>query len=348
MSVSVCGNNQVTRHRYPFQHCTTTQSPTCTTPNHTFTTNEQACFPQKTFWRSPSPKNHTEEASLHIQRNFHKQLFDSLTDTLVERSVLFSQSTSHTGAHLMQPSSGAYEAEDRCIRVSVARILMMPHPAASSAADVVQSCPNKSAAGMICNKPVDLQQHHCYGCRYEGGVDRRHDVLLTSYTHTVAPRYSLNRKYLLSLVVNGQREHARMDLVFNLNGSVTFLDVSIVAHLSCNPSQLRKPNLTDTHASTSSISYSRPQADRGHTPENSSAILCEMLRTPRMPSGTHGQLSKVCSAVPSPNNNSQLPLRDLSRSLPFPVLLVQALVMTHVGTVQTERTQRFQSEAHIA
>ena len=274
-------------------------------------------FPLRTFWRSPSPKNHTEEASLHIQRNFHKQLFDSLTDTLVERSVLFSQSTSHTGAHLMQPSSGAYEAEDRCIRVSVARILMMPHPAASSAADVVQSCPNKSAAGMICNTPVDLQQHHCYGCRYEGGVDRRHDVLLTSYTHTVAPRYSLNRKYLLSLsrVVNGQREHARMDLVFNLNGSVTFLDVSIVAHLSCNPSQLRKPKF-DRYPRINLVHFILETTGRPgpHARKFISNLMRGAENTRAMPSGTHGQLSKVCSAVPSPNNNSQLPLRDLSRS----------------------------------
>ena len=51
-----------------------------------------------------------------IQRNLHKQLFYSLTDTPDERSVLLSQSTSHTGAHLMQPSSEAYEAEDRCFR----------------------------------------------------------------------------------------------------------------------------------------------------------------------------------------------------------------------------------------
>ena len=40
----------------------------------------------------------------------------------------------------------------------------------------------------------------------------------------------------LTRVVNGQTEHARMDLVFNLNGSVTYLDVSIVAPFSCNPS----------------------------------------------------------------------------------------------------------------
>ena len=83
------------------------------------------------------------------------------------QAILLSQSTSHTGAHLMQPSSEAYEAEDRCFRV-------LPHPAAPNAADVVQFCPNKSAAGVICNKPVDPQQHHCYGCRYGGGVDRRH------------------------------------------------------------------------------------------------------------------------------------------------------------------------------
>ena len=65
-----------------------------------------------------------------IQGNLHKQLLESLTDTLVERSVLLSQPTSHTGAHLMQPSSEAYEAEDRCFRVAVARRLMLPRPAA--------------------------------------------------------------------------------------------------------------------------------------------------------------------------------------------------------------------------
>ena len=78
-----------------------------------------------------------------IQRNIHKQLNNILTDTPTEQAILLSQSTSHTGAHLMQPSSEAYEAEDRCFRVSVARRLMLPHPAAPNAADVVQFCPNK-------------------------------------------------------------------------------------------------------------------------------------------------------------------------------------------------------------
>ena len=62
-------------------------------------------------------KNTQKKQVSTIQRNLHKQLLESLTDTPVERSVLLSQSTSHTGAHLMQASSEAYEAEDRCFRV---------------------------------------------------------------------------------------------------------------------------------------------------------------------------------------------------------------------------------------
>ena len=42
----------------------------------------------------------------------------------------------------------------------------------------------------------------------------------------------------LTRIVNGQREHARMDLVFNLNGSATYLDISILAPFSCTPSLL--------------------------------------------------------------------------------------------------------------
>ena len=93
---------------------------------------------------------------------------------------------------------------------------------------------------MICNKPVDPQQHHCYGCRYGGGVDRRHaavgrclaDVI---QSHSRVKVFIEQEVSALTHVVNGQTEHARMDLVFNLDGSVTFLDVYI-APFSCNPS----------------------------------------------------------------------------------------------------------------
>ena len=176
-----------------------------------------------------------------IQRNIHKQFYNSLTDTPTEQAILLSQSTSHTGAHLMQPSSEAYEIEDRCFRVSVARRLMLPHPAAANPADVVQFCPNKSAAGVICNKPLDPKQHHCYGCRYGGGVDRRHAALARCladiiHSHSGVKVFIEQEVPALTRVVNGQTEHARMDLVFNLNGSITYLDVSIVAPFSCNPS----------------------------------------------------------------------------------------------------------------
>ena len=142
----------------------------------------------------------------------------------------------------MQPSSEAYEVEDRCFRVSVARRLMLPHPAVADPADVVQFCPNKSAAGVICNKPLDPKQHHCYGCRYGGGVDRRHAALARCLadviqSHSGVKVFIEQEVPALTRVVNGQTEHARMDLVFTLiNGSVTYLDVSIVAPFSCSPS----------------------------------------------------------------------------------------------------------------
>ena len=176
-----------------------------------------------------------------IQRNIHKQLYNSLTDTPTEHAILLSQSTSHNGAHLMQPSSESYEVEDRCFRVSVARRLMLPHPAVADPADVVQFCPNKSAAGVICNKSLDPKQHHCCGCRYGGGVDRRHAALARCFadviqSHSGVKVFLEQEVPALTRVVNGQTEHARMDLVFNLNGSVTYLDVSSVAPFSCSPS----------------------------------------------------------------------------------------------------------------
>ena len=56
----------------------------------------------------------------------------------------------------------------------------------------------------------------------------------------------------LTRVVNGQTEHARVDLVFDLHGSITYLDVSIVAPFSCNPSLVSaastEPGLTAKRA----------------------------------------------------------------------------------------------------
>ena len=223
--------------------------------------------------------------------------------TPTEQAILHSQSTSHTSAHLMQPSSEAYEAEDRCFRVSVARRLMLPRPAAANPADVEQFCPNNSAAGVICNKPLDPKQHHCYGCRYGGGVDRRHaavgrclaDVI---QSHSGVKVFIEQEVPALTRVVNGQTEHAQMDLVFNLYGSVTYLDVSIVAPFSCSPSLVSaantKPRLmakesgeeqnsTGIHTSTSFLSSLRPQVGLSHRPGNSLATSCEVPTTRHSP-----------------------------------------------------------------
>ena len=64
------GHHSVPRHRHPFQHCTTTPSPTCSTSNRTLTTDEQASLPPQTTWLSPSPKSHTKEARHHNPTTF--------------------------------------------------------------------------------------------------------------------------------------------------------------------------------------------------------------------------------------------------------------------------------------
>ena len=109
---------------------------------------------------------------------------------------------------------------------------MLPHSATPNATDVVQSCPNKKVQqASSATDVVDTQQHHCYGCRY-GGVDRRRAAVARCladviHSHGGTKVFIEEEVPALTRVVNGQREHARMDLVFNLNGSVTYLDVSI-------------------------------------------------------------------------------------------------------------------------
>ena len=88
---------------------------------------------------------------------------------------------------------------------------------------------------------MDPTQHHCYGCRQGGGVHCRH-AAVGRYLADVIQSHSGFKVFIeqevlaLTHVVNGRTEHARVDLVFNLNGSVTYVDVSIVAPFSCNPS----------------------------------------------------------------------------------------------------------------
>ena len=166
----------------------------------------------------------------------------------------------------MQPISEAYEAEERCFHVAGARILMLPHLAATSCCRCGSILPQQKRSVLICSKPVDQRQHHCDGCKYGGGVDRRHAAVARCLADVIHSHSCTN-----SHPRREQWKHARMDLVFHLNGSVTNLDVSIVAPFSCNPSLvaaastrpghmargLRRPNLTDIHTATVSLSSLR-------------------------------------------------------------------------------------------
>ena len=135
-----------------------------------------------------------------IQRNIHKQFYNSLTDTPTEQAILLSQSTSHTGAHLMQPSSEAYEVEDRCFRVSVARRLMLPHPAVTLPADVVLFCPTKVRQVSFATNLSILNSIIVMAVVMEEVliVDMQHwrDALRISFNRTAEPKYLLNKKYL--------------------------------------------------------------------------------------------------------------------------------------------------------
>ena len=99
-----------------------------------------------------------------IQQVTHQQLLTSLSTNNIQKAILISQTAKNTGAHLQQPNSEAYEADDRCFHVSLARRLMLPHPAASHSANISPTCPNVSAAS-----PIDPHQLHYMTCKI-GGV----------------------------------------------------------------------------------------------------------------------------------------------------------------------------------
>ena len=185
----VDGNNPISGYRLTVQFNTTTTELNSlnSNPHLSQQMNKRAHSNFKPLGAALRLKTTQQKQVSTIQRNIHKQFYNNLTDTPTEQAILLSQSTTHTGAHLMQPNSEAKKVEDRCFRVSVARRLMLPHPAVADPANVVQFCPNKSAADVICNKPLDPKQHHWYGCRYGGGVDRRHAALAHCLADVIQP-----------------------------------------------------------------------------------------------------------------------------------------------------------------
>ena len=140
-----------------------------------------------------------------IQRNIHKQLYNSLTDTPTEQAILLSQSTSHTGAHLMQPRSEAYEIEDRCFRVSVARRLMLPHPAAANLRMWFSFAPTKVPQVLFATNLLTRNSITAMAVDMEEVfiADMQHwrDALRISFIRTAVSKYILTKKYLPLLVL---------------------------------------------------------------------------------------------------------------------------------------------------
>ena len=137
----------------------------------------------------------------------------------------------------MQSSSEAYEVEDLCFRVSVARRLMLPHPGCCPPCGCGAVLPQQGCRRCHLQQTSRSETASLFGCRYGGGVDRRHAALARCLADIIQSRSGVKvfieqEVPALTRVVNGQTEHDRMDLVFNLNGSVTYLDVSIVAPFS--------------------------------------------------------------------------------------------------------------------
>ena len=126
-----------------------------------------------------------------------------------------------------------------------------------------------------------------YGCRYGGGVDRRHAAVGRCLADVIQSHSGAK------VFVEQEVPALRMDLVFHLNGSVTYWDVSIVAPFSCNPSLVSaastKPGLMakraeknkfDRYPHINLVLFILETTGRpGHMPGNSVATSCEMPTT---------------------------------------------------------------------
>ena len=129
-----------------------------------------------------------------IQRQLHKQLIEQHSATSVEKAILISQSGQHTGANFRQPTSEACEAEDRLFRVSVARRLMLPHPASPLPAGIACDLP-KEKINKLGVKRLTIADTLV---ALTADMQLLPDALSISFRHTVGPRSSLNGSFMAS------------------------------------------------------------------------------------------------------------------------------------------------------
>ena len=127
-----------------------------------------------------------------------------------------------------------------------------------------------------------------------------------------------------------------MDLVFNLHGSITYLDVSIVAPFSCNPSLVSaastKPGLMakraektkfDRYPHINLVPFILETTGRpgSHDRKFINYLLRDADNPPIAVRDTWSTIQNVFFTVPSPNNYSWQPLRDSWNLLSHPAAI---------------------------
>ena len=236
-----------------------------------------------------------------IQRTTHKQLMDAHVDKPIQIAILISQTAENTGAHLQQPNSEAYEADDRCFQVSMARRLMLAHPAAALATNISPTCPDVSAAKRVCTCPIVAHQLHFIVCKSGGGVDQRHSAiarcladLVTTHTGAMVHIEQTIPGLPREPHPGAQPEGALMDIVSNLHGLTYYIDTAVVTPFSANAGLIsaaalaqatwlnvkRRKSSTDTPASTWSHSSSGLPDDPVTTDKSSSNTFSAIRTTP--------------------------------------------------------------------
>lgn len=98
---------------------------------------------------------------LHTHRNIANVIVGA---DMVEQCVIMSQSTTHTGAHLLQTPVREYEADDHVFVVSVARRLRLLHPAVSTPELATARCPKVTATKQVCAVKLNNRHNHCVMC----------------------------------------------------------------------------------------------------------------------------------------------------------------------------------------
>ena len=137
--------------------------------------------------------------------------------------------------------------------------------------------PQQRRTGQICGKSVDAQQHHCYGCRYGGDVDRRLAAVARCLAHVIHSNNG-TKVYIeqsipaLTRVQHGQVEHTRMDLVFDQNGNTTYPSLPQPASAQATwPREPKKSTLSDIHIPLLFRLSWRSRATQDTTPKSLSA-----------------------------------------------------------------------------